>query len=266
MNIVVCIKQIIDPEISAEQFKLDGATNRQIRGGLALVISAYDQNALEVALQLKEKVGGKITALCLGAPEAQGAVKSAMGMGVDAGVLVSDPPLLDSDAFGVAHVLAKAIQKLGMPDLILTGCVSGDTGHKVLGGLLAEELGCPCLTFVSRIEAADGKARLRKRVEDGYESVEAPLPLVATIVSDDSNVPRYSKLKDIMAAAKKPVPRWTGVDLGVDPARVGAAAARVQLSGVSVPKQEAHCEFVAGDTPAEQAEGLARRLRERKVI
>ena len=266
MNIVVCIKQIIDPEIPPEQFKLDPATKRQIRGGLSLVISAYDQNALEVALQLKEKVGGKVTALCLGAPEAQGAVKSAMGMGVDAGVLVNEPPLLDSDAFGVAHILAKAIQKLGMPDLVLTGCVSGDTGHKVVGPLLAEELACPCLTFVSRLEAATGTVVARKLMEDGYERVEDPFPLVATIVSDDSNVPRYSRLKDIMAAAKKPIPVWKTADLNLDPARVGAGAARVQLRDVIVPKQESKCEFVTGDTPEEQAERLALHLRELKVI
>ncbi len=266
MNIIVCIKQIIDPEIPPEQFKLDPATKRQMRGGLSLVISAYDQNAVEVALQLKEKVGGKVTALCLGAPEAQGAVKSAMGMGVDAGVLVSDPHLLESDAFGVAHILAQAIRKLGMPDLILTGCVSGDTRHKVVGPLLAEELACPCLTFVSRIEVAGGKLLLRKRVEDGYLRMEAPLPLVAGIVSDDSNVPRYSKLKDIMAAAKKPVPVWKVADLDLDPARVGASAARLQLGDVVVPKQESKCEFVPGDTPEEQAERLAMRLRELKVI
>jgi electron transfer flavoprotein beta subunit len=219
-----------------------------------------------VALQLKATAGGQITALCLGPPEAQGAVKSAMGMGVDAGVLVSDPPLLEADAFGVAHILAQAIRKLGMPDLILTGCVSGDTGHKVVGPLLAEELACPCLTFVSRIEAAEGKVLLRKRVEDGYLRVEALLPLVATIVSDDSNVPRYSKLKDIMVAAKKPVPRWTAAELGLDPVQVGAGAARMQLREVVIPKQESVCEFVPGDTPEEQAERLALRLRELKVI
>lgn len=157
MNIVVCIKQIIDPEITPEQLTLDPATKRQVRGGLSLVISAYDQNALEVALQLKEKAGGKITALCLGVPEAQGTVKSALGMGVDSGILVSDPCLLDSDAFGVGHILAQAIRKLGMPDLVLTGCVSGDTGHKMVGPLLAEELKLPCVTFVSRIEAANAR-------------------------------------------------------------------------------------------------------------
>jgi electron transfer flavoprotein beta subunit len=266
MQIVVCIKQIIDPEIPTEQFKLDPATKRQVRGGLSLVISAYDQNALEVALQLKEKVGGSVTALSLGEPEAQGAVKSAMGMGADAGVLVTDPALTGSDAFGVAHILAKAIRKIGAPDLVLVGCVSGDTGDKMMGPLLAEELGLPCLTFVSRIEVGEGKAAARRIVEDGYEIVEAPLPLVASILSDDSNVPRYSKLKDIMIAARKTVPVWKAADLGVDRTKVGAEGQRLQLREVSIPQRDSRCELVNGDTPAEQAERLAERLRELKVI
>jgi electron transfer flavoprotein beta subunit len=266
MNIVVCIKQIIDPEIPADQFKLDTASKRQVRGGLSLVISAYDQNALEVALQLREKVGGKIAALCLGEPGAQGAIKTAMGMGVDGGVLVSEPALLESDPFGVAHVLAKAIQKIGMPDLILTGCVSGDTGDKVVGPLLAEELGLPCITFVSRIEVKDGKVVARRIVEDGYELVEGPPPLVASIVSDDTNIPRYSKLKDIMAAAKKQVPVWKGDDLGLDGGKVGSAADRLQVRDVYVPKRESRCEILDGETPEERAEKLALRLRELKVI
>jgi electron transfer flavoprotein beta subunit len=266
MHIVVCIKQIIDPEIPAEQFKLDPATKRQVRGGLSLVISAYDQNALEVALQLKEKVGGSVTALSLGEPEAQGAVKSAMGMGADAGVLVTDSVLTGSDPFGVAHILAMAIRKIGAPDLVLVGCVSGDTGDKVMGPLLAEELGLPCLTFVSRIEVGDGKATARRIVEDGYEVVEAPLPLVASILSDDGNIPRYSKLKDIMTAARKTIPAWKAADLGVDMAKVGLAGQRLQLREVSIPQRDSRCEMVNGDTPTEQAERLAERLRELKVF
>ncbi len=266
MHTIVCIKQIIDPEIPADQFKLDPTTKRQVRGGLSLVISAYDQNALELALQLREKVGGKITALCLGEAGAMGAVKTALGMGVDSGVLVSDPPLLDSDPFGVAHVLAKAVQKIGMPDLVLTGCVSGDTGDKVIGPLLAEELGLACVPFASRIEVRDGKAVVRRIVDDGYELVEGALPLVATIISDDSNVPRYSKLKDIMAAAKKQVPIWKAADLSLDGARVGASAARIQVRDISVPKRESRCELLEGETPEERAERLALRLRELKVL
>lgn len=266
MKIIVCVKQVIDPEIPPEQFKLDPVTKRQARGGLSLVISAYDQNALEVALQCKEKAGGTVTALSLGEPEASGAVKSAMGMGVDAGVLVSDPLLRGSDSFGVAYALAAAVRKLGVPDLVLVGCVSGDTGNKAVGPILAETLGLPCLTFVTRIGVQDGTARVRRILPDGYELVEAPLPLVCTILSDDSNVPRYSKLKDIMAAARKPVTVWKAGDLGLDAARVGAAAVRMPVEEVVLPRRESRCELIGGDTPEEQIDRLVARLRERKVL
>jgi electron transfer flavoprotein beta subunit len=187
-------------------------------------------------------------------------------MGVDAGVLVSDPALAGSDSFGVVHILAKAIQKLGVPDLVLTGCVSGDTGHKMIGALVAEELALPYLSFVSRMEARDGRVAARRIVEDGYEMVEAPLPVVASILSDDSNVPRYSKLKDIMAAARKAVPVWKAADLGVDMARVGPGGQRLQLREVAVVQRESRCELLGGESPVEQGERLATRLRELKVI
>jgi electron transfer flavoprotein beta subunit len=266
VNIVVCVKQIIDPEIPIEQFKLDPASKRQIRGGLSLVISAYDQNAVEVALQLKEKTGGRVTALSLGEPEASGAVKSAMGMGVDAGVLVADPALRGSDSFGVAHALAAAVRKLGVPDLILAGCVSGDTGTKAVGALLAEELELPCLSFVTRIEPRDGVCRVRRVVEDGYEVVEARLPMLCTILSDDTNVPRYSKLKDIMAAARKPVTAWTAADLGLDPGRVGPEAVRLPITDVVMPTRDSRCELMPGDTPEEQVQRLVDRLKALKAL
>jgi electron transfer flavoprotein beta subunit len=266
MNIVVCIKQIIDPEIPSEQFRLDPATKRQIRGGLSLVVSAYDQNALEVALQLREMGGGSVTALCLGESGAMGAVKTALGMGVDAGVLVSDPALLDSDSFGVAHILARAVRRIGAVDLVLTGCVSGDTGRKVMAPLLAEELGWGCVTFATRVQAQDGRAVVRRIVDDGYETVEGRLPLVLSILSDDTNVPRYSKLKDIMAAAKKQVPTWKAADLSLESSKVGAAAVRLRLRDVLIPRRESRCELAGGDTPQEQGARLAERLRELKVI
>ncbi len=266
MQIVVCIKQIIDPEIPIEQFRLDPVIKRQVRGGLSLVISAYDQNAVEVALQLKEKSSASVTVLSVGEPEAQGAIKSAMGMGADGGILVSDPILAGSDSFGIAYVLAQAIRKIGTVDLVLTGCVSGDTGSKLVTTLLGEELGAPAVNFVSRIELQGGKAILRRIVEDGYERVEASLPLVAGILSDDTNVPRYSKLKDIMAAARKTVPVWKAADLGLDSKRVGGPGRRISIREMVQPTRESHCELIPGDSPAEQAERLAERLRELKVI
>jgi electron transfer flavoprotein beta subunit len=132
--------------------------------------------------------------------------------------------------------------------------------------LLAEELGWPSCTFVSRIETREGTVRARRLLPDGYEIVAAALPLVAGIISDDSNVPRYSKLKDIMAAARKPVPTWALADLGVEPSRVGPAAHRLVLTDVVLPTRESRCELLGGETPAEQAAALAVRLRELKVI
>jgi electron transfer flavoprotein beta subunit len=166
----------------------------------------------------------------------------------------------------VAHVLAKAIQKIGPTDLILTGCVSGDTGNKMVGPLLAEELGVPSLSFVSRVEVSDGRVVAMRIVEDGYQMVEAPMPVVASILSDDTNVPRYSKLKDIMAAARKTVPLWKAADLGVDLSRVGTAGRRLEVRDAVLVQRDSRCELVTGDTPAEQAERLAARLRELKVL
>src|SRR3990170_910086 len=153
LQIIVCIKQIIDPEIPASQFKIDPGTKRQVQGSHSLVISPYDQNALEVAIQLKEKQGGKVTAISVGAATAATALKSALSMGADEAVLVSDPAMEASDQQGIAHVLAKAIQKVGGCDLILTGCVSGDWGDRAVPAFVAEELEGGCVGFVSRIEA-----------------------------------------------------------------------------------------------------------------
>ncbi len=265
-NIVVCLKQIIDPEIPASQFKLDKASKRQLREGANLVISPYDQNALEVALQLKEKAGGKVTALSLGEPGASSALKSALGMGADEAVLLSDPAFLECDEFGVAHVLAAGIQKLGAYELVLCGCVSGDWGNKMVGSLLAEELGVGCVTFATRIEAKDGVLVLRCVVETGVERIEGKPPLVVTILSDETNTPRYPKLRDIMAAGKKQIPVWVAADLAVDAARVGAASRRVEAEDLYIPVRESKCEMIEGEAPEEKADRLAGRLRELKLI
>ena len=266
LNIIVCIKQIIDPEIPASQFKIDPGTKRQVQGTHSLVISAYDQNALEVAIQLKEKQGGKVTAISVGAATAATALKSALSMGADEAILVDDPAIAGSDQQEIAYVLAKATQKVGTFDLVLTGCVSGDWGDRAVPAFMAEELGIGCVTFVSRIEAKDGQVVLRRVVEDGYELIEAKTPVLVSIISDETNTPRYPKLKDIMAAGKKTIPTWKAPDLALDPDRVGRGAARALITDVYLPVKESKCEMIEGDTPQEQAVKLAARLRELKLI
>ena len=266
LQIIVCIKQIIDPEIPVSQFKIDPGTKRQVQGSHSLVISPYDGNALEVAIQLKERHGGKVTAISVGATAAATALKSALSIGADEAILVSDPTIERSDQQGIAHALAKAIRKAGAYDLILTGCESGDWADRAVPPFIAEELQIGYVGFVSRIEAKDGQVVMRRIVEDGYELIEAKAPVLASITSDETNTPRYPKLKDIMAAGKKTIPVWKTADLDLDPGRIGPAAVKAAIAEVYVPVKESKCEMIEGDTPAEQATKLAARLRELKLI
>lgn len=267
MDIVVCLKQVLDPEIPASRFRIDPVLKRQVQAeGQSLVISTYDEHALEVALKLKEQIGGRVTAFTLGEPSAIMALRKALSMGADEAVLVSDQAFQDLDARGVAHILGAAVKKIGRVDLVLCGCESADWGHRTVGPLLAEELGIFCVTFVSRIEPKGDRTVLRRVVEDGYELIEAPLPLLATITSDETNIPRYPKVRDIMLAARKPIPTWTAKDLSLDETRVGRGPSKVEFQRLYIPAREARCEMIEGETPEEQAERLAFKLRELKLL
>ncbi len=260
MDVVVCLKQVIDPEAPARYFAVDPATRRQLRSGLSLVVSAYDQHALEVAVRLRETHGGRVTAVSVGPAEAETALRWALQIGADAAMLVNDPLLADSDAFGVAHALAAAIRRLGRPDLVLAGCESGDLVQGLVGPALAEALGIGCVTYASRVEPSGGTVRLRRSAGGGHEVLEAALPLVVTVASDETNVPRYPKLKDVLAAAKRPVATVSAADLGLDTARVGAGAARLAVADVEVPRHESSCTLIAGLDGAAKGRELARRL------
>ncbi len=266
MNIIVCIKQIIDPETPMSQFAIDPRTKRQVPANNPLVISPYDANALEVAIKLKEKQGAKVTAVSVGGATTTTALRSALSMGADEAILVNDPLLAGSDQRGIAHALANTIRKAGTYDLILTGCESGDWADRAVPAFLAEELGIGYVGYVTRIEARDGQVVVRRVVEDGYELIEAKTPFLAAISSDETNTARYAKLRDIMTAAKKIIPVWKAADLGLDPERIGSDAARVAITDVYIPVKESRCEIIEGNTPEEKAATLAARLRELKLI
>jgi electron transfer flavoprotein beta subunit len=266
VDIVVCLKQVIDPEAPTRYFAVDPATHRQVCNGLSLVVSAYDLNALEVGLRLREAHGGRLTALSVGPAEAEAALRTALQMGADAAYLVSDPALDGSDAFGVAHALACAVRRIGTPDLVLTGCESGDLVEGLVGPALAEALGIGCLTYVARVERAGAAVRLRRSLGDGYEVLEADLPLVVTVASDETNLPRYPRLKDVLAAARRTVPVLAAADVALDPARVGVAAARLAVADVEVPRRESACELVGGASDEAKGRALADRLRARNLV
>lgn len=263
MDTIVCMKQVVDPELPLRDFAIDPATRRQVREGRPLVISTYDENALEVALQLKERSGGKVTALFLGPQASLGdAVRLALAMGADEAVVVDDPGA-DMLAAQKAGILTSAIRRIGRFDLVLAGCESADLVERAVGPVLAEALGAACITFVARVETSDGTALALRMADDGVHQVEVRLPAVMTVTSDESNRPRLPKVKDIISAKKKPVLIWPAAELAPSP--VGLQTSGVELLDVTVPEPTTRCEFLEGE-PVEQAAALVVRLRDLKVL
>ena len=261
MNLVVCLKQILDPEIPARDFRVDPLKREAERGAATLVTNIFCENALETALQFRERIGsGKITALAFGAATAEDSLRKALAMKADAAALVLNDGNPHPDPLTVARVLAAAICKLGDFDLIMVGRESGDWGAGQTGGLLAEELGLPCVSFVDQIENADSKLRLRRQTDTGWETLEAEPPVVVTITNDEHNVPRIPKVRDVMMSYRQPLLQWTLDDLGIDAAEARAGTSYYEVVDLSIPQKETRCEFVTGDTLDERTEAFAQRI------
>lgn len=264
MNIIVCVKQIPDPETPAAAFKVNTATNKvEPAQNISPVISPFDAQAVEAALRVKDKQGsGTITVLSLGPASARDAIKHGLAMGADEGVLVSDPALENADAFVTAKVLAAAIQKIGGFELIITGRQAADWDQGIVPSGIAQILGIPAITVGKSVEANDGKVTVTRVLADGFETVEATLPAVVT-VSNELGDPRYPQLRQIMMAARKQVTTYTAADLGLGGDDLQP---RMKLEKLFVPVNDSQVEIIEGDTPQEQAANLARRLREVKLV
>jgi electron transfer flavoprotein beta subunit len=261
MNILVCLKQILDPEIPARDFRIDPVKREAERGAANLVTNIFCENALETALQFRERTSdATITVLCYGASTAEDSLRKALAMKADAAALVINDGNQNPDPLTVARVLAAAIRKLGTFDLIMVGREAGDWGAGQTGGLLAEELGLPCVSFVDRIESSDGKLRLKRQTDTGWEVLEAEMPVVVSVTNDEHNVPRIPKVRDVMMSFRQPLTQWTldDLDIAADEARAGNSY--YEVAELSIPLKETRCEFVTGDTLDERVEKLARHI------
>ena len=263
MNILVCLKQILDPEIPARDFRVDPVRREAERGSANLVTNIFCENALETALQLRERAGGAhITVLSYGQPTAEDSLRKALAMKADAAALVLNESDTTPDPLAVARVLAAAIRKLGAFDLVMVGREAGDWGAGQTGGLIAEELGLPCVSFVDHIETADGGLRLKRQTDTGWEVLEATPPVVVTVTNDEHNVPRIPKVRDVMMSYRQPLTRFTHDDLGLTSGEARAANAYYEVAELFVPQKQTRCEFVSGDTLDEKVEAFARRIAE----
>jgi len=257
MHIVVCIKQIIDPEIPSREFKIDFEAKKAVEDQGEWVLNPYDANALEVALQLKDRQKEiRVTAITVGGESSQKALRYALGMGCDDAIWLKDDNFDNLDSHGTAKVLAQGIQKAGLPDLVLCGRQAGDWDMGQVGLLIGESLGVSCVSLASNIEVVEDKLKLRRETDRGAEVVEAQMPVLATITNDNSNQPRFLSVKGIMMANRKEIPTWTAEDLGI----AEAIQPLVVIDELIVPSYDRQVMFIDGEDGPEKAANLVEHL------
>ncbi len=257
MKIVVCIKQVPD----TNDVRIDPETNTLMREGVAAIVNPFDMYAIEEALRIRERAGGEVTALTMGPPQAENALREAIGMGVNHGILLSDRAFAGSDTWATSYTLAAAIRKLGGVDLILFGKQASDGDTAQVGPGVATHLDLPQVTYVRKIEMIDQNQVVAERLlEDGYETIRAPLPCVLTVVKE-INEPRLPSLKGKMAARKAEIARWTASDLDVDPDKLGLDGSPTKVVKIFTPKPREGGEMLEGE-PEEVAAQLVARLKD----
>ncbi len=263
MNVLVCLKQILDPELPSRDFRIDEAGRDADRNTAGLVMNIFCANALETALQFREQYGGKITVITFGAPSAEEILRRALALRVDSAVLVRNDLAQRPNPWCVARVLSAAIRKLGDFDLVLTGRESGDWGDGQTGALLAEELGRPCVSLVDELKTEpDNTAlvRIRRQTDQGWEALEASTPLVITVTNNEHNVPRIAKTRDVMQAFRQGLTSWSLAELGVDDQSIADELVCTEVVELTIPIKQSRCEWVAGDTLEERINNLAKRI------
>jgi electron transfer flavoprotein beta subunit len=262
MEIIVCIKQVPD----TTEVKINPETNTLIREGVPSIVNPFDENAVEAALQLKEKHGGKVTVITMGPPQAAEALKTCIAMGADEVYLVSDRAFAGSDTWATSYTLSQAIKKIGNFDLILCGkqAIDGDTAQ--VGPGIAEWLNIPQVTFAVKLEA-DPTAKVIKverLLEEVNEIVEAPLPCVVTAVKQ-MNTPRLPSLKGLMRAKKAEVKTLSAQEIEADPKNLGLNGSPTSVVRIFTPPPKGGGEILSGEA-GEIADKLLAKLKDRKII
>jgi electron transfer flavoprotein beta subunit len=233
MNIIVCMKQVID----LEQIRIRPESRQPVLDGLPVLFGDFDKCALEESVRIREKQGGKVIAVAAGSAKLKDTIKEALAIGADEAVILTDPAFEGSDAMGSARLLAKAIEKIGEYDLILLGDGSDDNYSGQVPPRLAELLNLPQVASVREMEILDHRVRAVRDLEDALEVVEVDLPAVVSVTSE-VNTPRLPPLSAILKAGRKPVHTWGLDDLGLTTSSVGTAASTVEVLSNLAPVQD----------------------------
>jgi electron transfer flavoprotein beta subunit len=253
LHIVACIKQVPD----TTQVRIDPETNTLVREGIPAIINPFDLFAIEAAVQLKETYGGSVSLLAMGPPQAVEALQKGLSYGADRAVLLSDRALVGSDTLATSAALTAGIQALAKDqpvDIVICGkqTIDGDTAQ--VGPGIATRLGFSQLTYVGKIESVDLERRTlraRRIVEGAEEVVEAPLPVLLTVLNEIGEV-RYASLPSVIRGLRTPVPVWGAKDIGVGPDTVGLAGSPTQVRRIFAPPQRSGGEIISADGDADR--------------
>lgn len=264
MNIIVCIKQVPDTET---QIKIGPDGKSIVEDDIKWVMNPYDEFGVEEALKLKEKFDGEVTIVGLGPKRVTESIRTALAMGADKGILVTDPALDGSDSLAIAKALAAAVKDLEF-DIVFAGQRGVDDDSGLVGAALAEFLDIPQVSVITNLEVSDdGKTVKASRPVEGETLViEANTPVLLT-AQKGLNEPRYASLPGIMKAKKKPLEEKGLSDLGLDASEFGTEARKLKIVELTPPPERAEGKIIEGDSPEQKAAELVRLLREEaKVI
>jgi len=261
MHIIACIKQVPD----TTNIKINPETNTLIREGVECIVNPFDMYAIEEAIRLKERRGGTVTAITMGPPQAQSALREALALGVDEAVLISNKAFAGSDTFATSFTLARAIEKIGDYDIVICGkqAIDGDTAQ--VGPGIAVHLNIPQITFVRKIEdVTDRSIRAERMMEEGFQIVESPLPVLLTVVKE-INEPRLPSLRGKMKARKANIPVWGPEELEVNCDQIGLKGSPTWVAKIFVPERKSSGKIFRGDAE-EAVDQLLQELRDGKLI
>jgi electron transfer flavoprotein beta subunit len=254
LGIIVCAKQIPDPEAPLSDVSVD-AEKKEVVVDAPQVISPFDENALEAALRIKEEFGAKITVLSLGKKVSDTVLRKTLAAGADALILLQDHGFEKLDSHSVATALADAIRKIGEYDLVLTGRQAGDWDAGQVGLILGEMLGLPCISLAREIKVEDGTVWVKKNIPGGYEQVRAKMPALVTVSNEVGELRYISRTKMMkMLRRTASIPSWSSEDF-VSSQEGLRKMEIVELS--SPPDMRRNCEFIEGATAEEKADKLA---------
>jgi len=261
LQIIVCAKQVPDPEGPADAFEVNPEGKKVIPVGIPPVINPYDENALELALRIKEQYGAVVTIISMGETLAQPVLRKALAAGADNLILLIDPLFQGLTSQSIAYVLYKAIRRIGSYDLILTGRQASDWDFGVTGIFIGEMLQIPVVHLAQKIEIEEGHVLVEKLYDNGYQVVKAPIPVLVTVSSESGEL-RYVSVQALRAVSKKPVVICTAKDLELDERELMTW----QIFNLNKFGEKRECFFVEGETLEEKGENLALKLRQDAII